>query len=350
MLASRPMPNSYKEAGVNIDAGNRFVDNIVPLVKSTYGPEVLSGIGGFAAHFSLNLERIKEPVLVASTDGVGTKLKIAQKLNIYDTIGIDLVAMCVNDICCSGAVPLFFLDYFAMEKLQPDEHCKIIEGIVKGCKMASCALIGGETAELPGIYQKDDFDLAGFSVGIVDKNKIIDGSNISIGNKIIGIASSGVHSNGYSLVRKIVADAKLDLNAKFKDDDRTIGEALIEPTKIYTGLVSSLLRDFDIFGIAHITGGGIVENVPRILPESSAAHIKLNSWKRPAIFNLLQTHGSVDEDEMRRVFNIGIGLVLIVPDKSAQEIVDRINSSGETAWVIGEIKKRREGEPHITLE
>lgn len=336
VLTTRTMSNTYKEAGVNIDAGNEFIEKIKPFVKETYTPSVLSGVGGFAAHVAMDLKDIKDPVLVSSTDGVGTKLKIAQAMNKFDTIGIDLVAMCINDIACSGARPLFFLDYFAMESLRPDEHSRIIKGIADGCKISKCALIGGETAELPGIYQKDDFDLAGFAVGIIDRNKIIDGSNIGIGNTIIGVESSGIHSNGYSLVRKIISDNKIDLNKKYFGN-RTFGEIILEPTKIYSELVQNLIRDFEIHGIAHITGGGIVENVPRILPKSCSMNISFDAWQRPEIFDFLQKNGKVDEDEMKRVFNLGIGLVLIVPAASSADIVDRVHSMGEMAHIIGEI-------------
>lgn len=334
------MPKTYKDAGVNIDAGNDFVERIKPVVKATYKSDVLSGVGGFAAHVALHTEGMSEPTLVASTDGVGTKLLIAKQMDKFDTIGIDLVAMCVNDICCSGARPLFFLDYFAMGSLKPAEHCEIIKGIAEGCKMAGCSLIGGETAELPGIYKKDDFDLAGFAVGIVDRKEIIDGSNISIGNTVIGVASSGVHSNGYSLVRKILKDAKVELSDELKGTGKTIGEAILEPTLIYTSLVQNLQKEFKLLGIAHITGGGLVENVPRILAKSCAAKLDGSSWERPAIFKLLQQLGDVQETEMQRVFNLGIGLVLVVPATSAPDICDRIHSMGMDGRVIGEIVKR----------
>lgn len=344
------MAKTYKEAGVDIDAGNEFVKKIIPHVKSTYRPEVLSGVGGFAAHVALHLDGIEEPVLVSSTDGVGTKLKIAQKMNIFNTIGIDLVAMCVNDICCSGAKPLFFLDYFAMESLKPDEHSEIVIGIANGCKIAECALIGGETAELPGIYQKGDFDLAGFAVGLIDRKKIIDGSSIGIGDVIIGIGSSGIHSNGYSLVRKIIEDSGLKLSDEVEGTGKTFGELALEPTKIYTGLIQKLIRDFEILGIAHITGGGLLENVPRILPAGCMARISLNSWERPEIFKLLQKAGEVEEREMQRVFNLGIGMVIIIQAEQAMDICDRIRSLGESAVVIGEIEGRDKGGAQTILE
>lgn len=342
------MTTTYKDAGVDIEAGNEFIKRILPLVKSTYKPEVLSGVGGFAAHTALNLQEIDNPVLVSATDGVGTKLLIAKQLNKFDTIGIDLVAMCVNDLLCSGAKPLLFLDYFATDKLKPEKHTELIKGITDGCKQADCSLVGGETAELPGLYNKDDFDLAGFAVGIVDRNKIIDGSNISIGNTIIGISSSGIHSNGYSLARKICS--KYNLNDMFEKTGKTLGEILLEPTKIYSKLIHNLLADFRISGIAHITGGGLIENIPRILPKTCQANISMSSWERPAIFDFLQKSGNVQEKEMQRVFNLGIGLVLIVPSEESVDICERIRSFGEGANVIGEIVKIAEDEPRIILE
>lgn len=343
------MTESYKNAGVDIDAGNEFIDNITPIAKSTYRPEVLAGIGGFAAHVSLKLDNMAEPVLVSSTDGVGTKLKLAQRLNKYDTIGIDLVAMCVNDVCCSGARPLFFLDYYAVHRLKVAEGSVIIKGIADGCKIAGCALVGGETAELPGIYQKGDFDMAGFAVGIVDKKKIIDGSSISIGNTIVGITSSGPHSNGYSLIRKICDDSRLDLNLPLEGSGKTLGEMLITPTKIYAQLIMNLIRDFEINGIAHITGGGLVENIPRILPDGCRAKINTASWERPVIFRFLQEKGNISEPEMQRVFNLGIGMVLIVPEEKTVDICERIRSFGGMGLVIGEITRRTKGQPKISM-
>ncbi len=344
------MTTTYKEAGVDIDKGNEFIKKIAPHVKATYKPEVLAGVGGFAAHLALNLEEIREPVLVTGTDGVGTKLKIAQTLNRFDTIGIDLVAMCVNDICCSGAKPLFFLDYFAVEKLDPDTHSEIVRGIATGCQEADCSLVGGETAELPGIYQSGDFDLAGFAVGIIDRSKIVDGSSIGIGNTIIGIPSSGFHSNGYSLVRKVIADNTIDLSKTIDGMQESLGEAILKPTTIYTPLVQHLMRDFSIHGIAHITGGGLIENIPRILPEGCQSRLSLSSWERPPIFSYIQKMGDIPEDEMRRVFNLGIGLAIIVPASESVEVCERIRSLGETPAVIGEITERAKGEPHIVLE
>lgn len=344
------MAKTYRESGVDINVGDEFIDKILPFVKSTYVPEVMSGVGGFAAHFSLNLGEIREPVLVSSTDGVGTKLKIAQELGQYDTIGYDLVAMCANDLVCSGAKPLFFLDYFAAERIKPDEHSIIIKGICSALRGIDCALVGGETAELPGIYPKGEFDLAGFVVGIVDKNKIIDGASVSIGDIVIGIASSGIHSNGYSLVRAIIKDAGLDLSQKFGGTGKSLGEVVLAPTKIYVNTVLNLTKDFTILALAHITGGGLLGNVPRTIPAGCQVRISLNSWERPKIFDYLQEKGAVDEAEMRRVFNLGIGMTLTVRAKDAADICDRLRSHGEAAYVIGEITKRKEGEPHIVLE
>ncbi|MBI2974226.1 MAG: phosphoribosylformylglycinamidine cyclo-ligase [Deltaproteobacteria bacterium] len=336
------MGQTYKKSGVDIDAGDHFVDLIAPMAKSTYRSEVLGGIGPFAASFALDLKKYKNPILISSTDGVGTKLKLAIELKKYDTIGQDLVAMCVNDLICCGGEPLFFLDYFAVGKLKPKEHASIVGGIAKACKYCNCSLIGGETAEMPGLYHGDDFDLAGFAVGAVEKDKIIDGKNIGAGDVIIGVASSGVHSNGYSLVRKIMQEARLDLNAPM--EGKTLGDILLEPTKLYPPLILSLLSDHQspatshrIKAIAHITGGGLMGNVPRVIPDAYTAVIDMSSWKRPAIFNLLQEKGGVAEEEMRRVFNLGIGLVLVAEKKSAEEILRQIATEGELGWLIGEI-------------
>lgn len=344
------MGNRYKEAGVDIEAGDEFINNIKDFAKSTYRKEVLSGIGGFAAHVALNLKDIEEPILVPATDGVGTKLKIAQAMDTFDTLGIDLVAMCVNDVICSGARPLFFLDYLAVDKLLPREHSEIVKGIAEGCRQAECSLVGGETAELSGLYQKGDFDLAGFSVGIVDKKKIIDGSKITAGNHIIGIASSGVHSNGFSLVRKIIEDHKLKLNRPFEGSQTTLGETLLKPTTIYVQLIHALLKGFSILGIAHITGGGLVGNVPRILPKGLKARIDKNSWKRPPIFDFLVTSAGVEEEEMQRVFNLGIGMVLVVPQNESNTICTKIRVLGEEAFLIGEIVPQKTGTAACTVE
>jgi phosphoribosylformylglycinamidine cyclo-ligase len=348
------MSITYKKAGVDIDAGDHFVDLIAPAAKSTYRKEVLGGVGPFAASFAVDVKRYKNPILVSSTDGVGTKLKIAIELKKYDTIGQDLVAMCVNDLICCGAEPLFFLDYFAMGKLIPEAHAPIIEGIARACKYCNCSLIGGETAEMPGMYHGDDFDLAGFAVGIVDRDKIIDGSEICAGDVIIGVESSGIHSNGYSLVRKIIKDAGLSWD--YKVGGKTLAEAVLEPTKLYPPLISSLLSDHCslftvhcIKGIAHITGGGLDGNVPRIIPENFMAVINTSGWNRPPIFNLLQEKGKVIEAEMIRVFNLGIGLVLIVKKGCEADVINKIDAAGEKGHVIGEIRKKTDSKEIIFI-
>jgi phosphoribosylformylglycinamidine cyclo-ligase len=367
------MAQTYKKSGVDIDAGDHFVELIAPMAKSTYRKEVLGGIGPFAASFALDLKKYKNPILVSSTDGVGTKLKIAIKLGKYDTIGQDLVAMCVNDLICCGAEPLFFLDYFAMGKLKPEEHASIINGIAKACKFCNCSLIGGETAEMPGLYHGDDFDLAGFAVGAVERDKIIDGKTVKHGDAIIGIGSSGIHSNGYSLVRKIIKKSNLDLtfmellpkachscesrnpvqlnalDPRFHGDDKSLGDILLEPTKLYPPLILSLLAGHCIKAIAHITGGGLIGNVPRVIPETCTAVINMSSWERPAIFKLLQEKGGVSEEEMQKVFNLGIGLVLIVEKESTGSILRQITAAGEKAWAIGEVTQRKNKNDEILL-
>lgn len=331
---------SYKDAGVDIEKGNTFVQIIKPLVESTFRPEVVTKIGGFAGCISLNLERYKRPIIVSSTDGVGTKLKIAFMMDKHDTVGIDLVAMCVNDIIVSGARPLFMLDYFATSKLDTEKAKIVIEGIVKGCIEAECSLIGGETAEMPGFYNEGEYDLAGFAVGIVEDNQLIDGSEITVGDKLIGLASSGLHSNGYSLVRKVLIDYhKMDLKDKIEQIGQILGEELLRPTKIYVKTILNLIRDFRIGGIAHITGGGLTENVPRILPKGCKAIIYRGSWEIPPIFSFIKEKGNITEDEMFRTFNNGIGMVLIVKAKEADEIIERLNSMGDRAFLIGEVIK-----------
>lgn len=331
---------SYKDAGVDIEKGDAFVRMIKPRVESTFRPEVLTKIGGFAGCFSLNLERYKRPVLVSSTDGVGTKLKIAFLMDRHDTVGIDLVAMCVNDIIVCGAKPLFLLDYFATSKLDPQKASKVIEGIVKGCLEAECSLIGGETAEMPGFYQEGEYDLAGFAVGIVEDSQLIDGSNVTVGDKLIGMASSGLHSNGYSLVRKILLEHyRMDLHQRIDEIGEVLGEELLRPTKIYVRPVLNLIRDFHISGIAHITGGGITGNLPRVIPRGCKAIIHRGTWEVPPIFHLLKEKGEIPEEEMLRTFNNGIGMILIVKNKEAEEILSRLHSMGEKAFLIGEIGK-----------
>jgi phosphoribosylformylglycinamidine cyclo-ligase len=341
---------SYKDAGVDIDAGNTFVKMIKPLVKATARPEVIADIGGFGGLFSLNSSKYKNPVLVSGTDGVGTKLKLAFLADRHDTIGIDLVAMCVNDIVVQGAEPLFFLDYLATEKLDPHKGAQIVKGISDGCVQAGCALIGGETAEMPGFYAGSDYDLAGFAVGVVERDRIIDGSTITVGNKLIGIASSGLHSNGYSLARKIILDVMgLAINDILPGLDRTVADELLTPTRIYVKSILNLLRDFNINGMAHITGGGLVENVPRVLPHGCKAVIDRQSWQEPAIFDILRQGGNVEESEMFRTFNCGIGMVLVVPEGEVEDILIRLSGLNEQAHVIGEVVKCEAGRECVEM-
>jgi phosphoribosylformylglycinamidine cyclo-ligase len=334
--------DSYAEAGVDIDAGKNFVEIIKPIVSKTFTSNILSDIGGYAGLYSLSLGNIKKPILVSSTDGVGTKLKIAFTLNKHDTIGIDLVAMCVNDIIVQGATPLFFLDYLSMGKLNRYTAVEIIKGITKGCKEAQCALIGGETAEMPGFYAQGEYDLAGFAIGLVDNDQIIDGSEIAIGHQLIGIGSSGLHSNGYSLVRKIFFDTlKMSVNDYVNEFGRTVGEELLEPTKIYSKTIKPLIKNFHIYGISHITGGGIIENLPRILPTNCKAVIRQSSWTPQPIFHFIKKAGNLTEEEMIRTFNNGIGLILIVAEKDVQDIMQQIQVMGENAYQIGWIEERK---------
>ncbi len=341
---------SYKDAGVDIDAGNTFVKMIKPLVKATARPEVIADIGGFGGLFSLNASKYKNPVLVSGTDGVGTKLKLAFLTDRHDTIGIDLVAMCVNDIVVQGAEPLFFLDYLATSKLDPEKATRIVKGISEGCIQAGCALIGGETAEMPGFYSEGDYDLAGFAVGVVERDRIIDGSTITVGNKLIGIASSGLHSNGYSLARKIILEVMgLAINDLLPGLDRTVADELLTPTRIYVKSILNLLRDFSINGIAHITGGGLLENVPRVLPHGCKAVIDRKSWQEPSIFAILRHGGNVEESEMFRTFNCGIGMVLAVPEGEAEDILIRLSGLNEKAYVIGEVVKCEAGRECVEM-
>ena len=330
---------TYKDSGVDIEAGNKTVEYIKTLAKKTQRPELISGVGGFNGLFKIP-EGYKEPVLVASTDGVGTKLKLAFKLNNHKTIGIDLVAMCVNDLICCGAEPVFFVDYFATGKLSPEQVKEVIEGIVEGCLQSNCTLLGGETAELPGFYKAGEYDLAGFSVGIVERKKIIDGKNIKDGDVLIGIESSGLHSNGYSLAQKVLFDsANLDVNYKHPDLEKTLGEVLLTPTIIYTRLIKLLTNKFEIKGIANITGGGLTGNIPRIFPENITCEIDLNSWKRPRIFNIIQEKGHVDSSEMLRTFNNGIGMILIINKDKEKEITNEIEKQNLRSYKIGFIKE-----------
>ena len=341
---------TYKDAGVDIEAGNRFVDMIKPLVKATSRPEVLAGIGGFGGLFSLNKDKYKSPVLVSSTDGVGTKLKLAFQLDRHNTVGIDLVAMCVNDIIVQGAEPLFFLDYLGTGMLAPEKAAEIVEGIAEGCRQAGCALIGGETAEMPGFYSDGEYDLAGFTVGVVDRNEIIDGSSIQVGEVIIGLASNGLHSNGYSLARRIV-DERLqgDLGAVLPELGEPLGEALLRPTRIYVKSILNLLRDFKIQGMAHITGGGLLENVPRILPRHCKAVIHKDAWPKLPLFEILREAGNLEEKELYRTFNYGIGMVLVVPKDSTDDILSRLRGLNEQAYVIGEIAACDENSEQVEL-
>ena len=333
--------DKYAEAGVDIDAGKKFVEIIKPIISKTFKSNVMSDIGGYAGLYSITLGNIKKPVLASSTDGVGTKLKIAFMLDKHDTVGIDLVAMCVNDILVQGAIPLFFLDYISMGKLNHDIAVEIVEGISRGCKEANCALIGGETAEMPGFYAENEYDLAGFATGLVDADQIIDGSEIAIGHRLIGVASSGLHSNGYSLARRIFFDGlKMSVNDHVDEFGRTVGEELIEPTRIYIKIISYLIKNFHISGISHITGGGITENLPRILPKDCQAVISRSSWTQQPIFHFIKKAGNITEEEMMRTFNNGIGLIIIVAEKDVQDIMEQIQTMGEIAYQIGWIEKR----------
>lgn len=341
-------PASYKAAGVDIDAGNRLVDRIKEIVKPTIRPQVMSHVGGFGAAFSLAEIPCEKPVLVSSTDGVGTKLKVAFRTGVHDTVGIDLVAMCANDVVVQGAEPLFFLDYFATGRLDEAVAEAVIRGIAAGCKEAGCSLIGGETAELPGMYAPNEYDLAGFCVGIVDRDRLIDGSGITVGDRVIGLASTGVHSNGYSLVRKILLDdGGFGVDHVFPELGRPLGEVLLAPTRIYVRTALNLVRDFTVKGMAHITGGGLPENLPRILPQGCQAVLERSAWEVPPIFRLLQELGRVDDAEMLRTFNCGVGLAAVVPALELDEVMARLDALGQRAWVIGEIREREAGEPSL---
>ncbi|MEK6420530.1 MAG: phosphoribosylformylglycinamidine cyclo-ligase [Burkholderia gladioli] len=337
---------SYRDAGVDIDAGDALIDKIKPFAKKTLRDGVLGGIGGFGALFEVP-KRYQEPVLVSGTDGVGTKLKLAFHLNRHDTVGQDLVAMSVNDILVQGAEPLFFLDYFACGKLDVDTAATVIKGIATGCELSGCALIGGETAEMPGMYPDGEYDLAGFAVGAVEKSKIIDGSTIAEGDVVLGLASSGIHSNGFSLVRKIIERANPDLNAEF--DGRTLADALIAPTRIYVKPLLALMAKLPVKGMAHITGGGLVENIPRVLREGLTAELDQNAWTLPPLFQWLQQHGGVADAEMHRVFNCGIGMAVIVSAADADAAVAELSAAGEQVWKIGKVRATREGEAQTVV-
>jgi phosphoribosylformylglycinamidine cyclo-ligase len=343
-----PSSLSYRDAGVDIDAGNALVQRIKPLVRSTLRPGVLSGIGGFGALFEVPLDRYRQPVLVSGTDGVGTKLKLALALGKHDTIGIDLVAMCANDIVVSGAEPLFFLDYYATGHLDVDVAADVIMGIARGCELAGCALTGGETAEMPGMYGAGDYDLAGFCVGVVEKDRIIDTARVRPGDPLIGLASSGPHSNGYSLIRKILEVSGADLAGLL--NGRPLGERLLAPTRIYVKSLLALMERCEVHALAHITGGGLTENVPRALPNGTGALIDPSAWPRPAIFEWLQHTGGVAETEMLRTFNCGIGMVVAVASADLDNALESLRASGETAWVIGRILATPGAVPAVAFE
>jgi phosphoribosylformylglycinamidine cyclo-ligase len=344
-LANRT-PLTYRDVGVDIDAGNALVEAIKPFAKRTLRPEVLAGIGGFGALFEVS-KKYREPVLVSGTDGVGTKLKLAFQLGRHDTVGIDLVAMSVNDILVQGAEPLFFLDYFACGRLDVAVATDVVKGIARGCELAGCALIGGETAEMPGMYAEGEYDLAGFAVGVVEKSAIVDGRDIAAGDVLLGLAASGAHSNGYSLVRRIVERAKPDLHADFHG--RPLGDVLLEPTRIYVKSLLALLREVKVKGMAHITGGGLLENLPRILPESVKAAIVRASWPLPPLFQWLQREGGVADAEMHRVFNCGIGMVVVLDAKDADRAARSLAGAGETVFRIGRVEARNAAEPQVSI-
>jgi phosphoribosylformylglycinamidine cyclo-ligase len=337
---------SYKDAGVDIDAGNTLVDNIKGVVKKTHRPEVMGGLGGFGALCQLPTG-YKEPVLVAGTDGVGTKLRLAIDLKRHDTVGIDLVAMCVNDLIVQGAEPLFFLDYYATDKLEVDVATDVVTGIGEGCVQSNCALIGGETAEMPGMYHKGDYDIAGFCVGVVEKSKIIDGTKVQAGDQLIALGSSGPHSNGYSLIRKVIEVSKADLTESL--EGRPLADHLLQPTQIYVKPVLELLKHVDVHALSHITGGGFWENIPRVLPDNTKAIVDGDSWQWPAIFNWIQQQGNITTHEMYRTFNCGVGMVLVVSaDKLAQSL-EILNQQGENAWHLGAIETGIAGEEQVEI-
>lgn len=337
---------SYKDAGVDIDAGNALVERIKGVAKRTARPEVMGGLGGFGALCRIP-QGYKNPILVTGTDGVGTKLALAKDLNKHSTIGIDLVAMCVNDLVVAGAEPLQFLDYYATGSLNVDMAADVVDGIGKGCELAGAALVGGETAEMPGMYDGDEYDLAGFCVGIVEEDEIIDGSQVKTGDTLIGLASSGPHSNGYSLIRKIIEVSGADLSERV--DGKNLGNALLEPTRIYVKPLLKLIRESQVNAMSHITGGGLLENIPRVLPDNAKAVINVDSWQMPAVFNWLQEKGNVDGREMYRTFNCGVGMVVAVPADKADEALALLTAEGENAWVIGQIETAAEGEEQVEL-
>ena len=336
---------SYRDAGVDIDAGDQLVENIKPFAKRTMRPEVLGDLGGFGALVEIS-KKYQNPVLVSGTDGVGTKLKLAFEWDIHHTVGIDLVAMSVNDILVQGAEPLFFLDYFACGKLDVARATDVIKGIAEGCEQSGCALIGGETAEMPGMYPEGEYDLAGFAVGVVEKSKVINGRSIRPGDVVLGLASNGAHSNGYSLIRKIIERSNPDLDAEF-DGGKTLRQAIIAPTRLYVKPILAALEKFEIKGMAHITGGGLTENIPRVLPENCVAQIDAQSWPLPKLFQWLQQAGNVERQEMYRTFNCGIGMVVIVPADQAEAVQAFLAEQGETMYRLGTIRERA-GSEHQT--
>lgn len=337
---------SYKDAGVDIDAGNALVDRIKGVAKSTSRPEVMGGLGGFGALCRIP-EGYKKPVLVSGTDGVGTKLRLAMDLGKHDTIGIDLVAMCVNDLVVAGAEPLFFLDYYATGKLNVDTAADVVTGIGKGCELAGAALVGGETAEMPGMYEGEDYDLAGFCTGVVEEDDIIDGSQVKVGDTLIGLASSGPHSNGYSLIRKIIEVRGAELSEEI--DGKPLADALMAPTRIYVKSLLKLIKASQVNALSHITGGGLLENIPRVLPDNAKAVINTQSWEMPAVFKWLQQQGNVAATEMYRTFNCGVGMVICVPAEKQEEALQLLSESGEDAWVIGSIAAAATGEEQVEL-
>lgn len=338
---------SYKDAGVDIDAGNALVERIKGVAKRTSRPGVMAGLGGFGALFELPTG-YKEPVLVSGTDGVGTKLRLAMDLNMHDTIGIDLVAMCVNDLVVAGAEPLFFLDYYATGKLNVDVAADVVSGIGDGCELSGCALVGGETAEMPGMYEGDDYDLAGFCVGIAEKSELIDGSKVADGDVLIGLASSGPHSNGYSLVRKIIEVSGADLNDTV--GDRPLGKALLEPTRIYVKPLLKLIKESQVNAMSHITGGGLQENIPRVLPDDCKAVIDTKAWDFPPVFQWLQEQGNVEAYEMYRTFNCGVGMIIAVPASEKDNALNILQQAGENAFVVGSVAKAEGDEERVELQ
>jgi len=347
MSSEPPKPLSYKDAGVDIDAGNTLVANIKGVARRTARPEVLGGLGGFGALCEIP-RKYREPVLVSGTDGVGTKLKLAMELGIHDSIGIDLVAMCVNDLVVSGAEPLFFLDYYATGQLDVDVATRVITGIGRGCELAGCALVGGETAEMPGMYSGGDYDLAGFCVGVVEKSRIIDGSRVRPGDALIGLASSGAHSNGYSLIRKILERSAASLEMPL--GDTTLAEALLTPTRIYVKPLLALFESCRVNAVAHITGGGLLENVPRVLPEGCCAVVDTRSWVEPPLFGWLKECGNVDRLEMYRTFNCGVGMVICLPEDDVEPALELLRSLGETAWRLGHVAAVAADAEQLSLE